>query len=227
MNMKALASVAALGVVAVPNLASAQLSANAGWVSHYIFRGFYQSESSASAGLDYETGGFYIGTWGADVGDGLEYDIYFGYGGGGDDFSWSIGYTGYRYTESSYDDDYDEINLGIGAGGFSLDVALGEYANYGPEVDYTYIGLGYALENGTSFLIAQTDFDGVGGAPSSDGIWLEVSHGWTVADDIDLTLTYLYSPDGDDPDSTIVLGDNPLATDALVFGISKGFSIGD
>ena len=226
MNKKALASVVALGVVGLPSMASAELSANAGWVSHYIFRGFYQSESSASAGLDYESSGFYIGTWGADVGDGLEYDIYFGYGGGSDDFSWSVGYTAYRYTESTYDDDYDEINLGIGAGGFSLDVALGEYANYGPEVDYTYLGIGYALENGTSFLLAQTEYDIPFGG-SIDGMWVEVGHGWTLADDLDLNVTFLYSPDGDDPNSTIVLGDNPFAEHALVFGISKGFSIGD
>ena len=32
------------------------------------------SISSASAGVDYEEGGFYIGTWAADVGDGLEID---------------------------------------------------------------------------------------------------------------------------------------------------------
>ena len=31
-------------------------------------------------GADYENGGFYIGTWAADVGDGLEVDYYFGYG---------------------------------------------------------------------------------------------------------------------------------------------------
>ncbi|HMB74658.1 MAG TPA: TorF family putative porin [Gammaproteobacteria bacterium] len=228
MNRKTLVSMTALGIVAVPSMAAAEFSANAGWVSHYIFRGFYQSESSASAGLDYESGGFYIGTWGADVGDGLEYDVYFGYGGGSDDFTWSVGYTAYRYTEDTYDDDYDEINLGVGFGGFSLDVALGEYSNYGPEVDYTYIGLGYALEGGTSFLIAQTDFDGVGGSSGADGIWFEASHSWTIADELELYATYLYSPDGDDPNSTIVLsGDNPFSEHALIFGVSAGFSIGN
>lgn len=206
--------------------AMAELSANAGYVSDYIFRGYYQEESSPSAGIDYEDdSGFYIGTWAADVGDGLETDFYFGYGGGNDDFSWSVGFTGYYYTEDTFDDTYQEINLGIGVGGFAADLALGEYDNFGASVDYTYLGLSYTLENGTSFLIAQTDYDGVGGSSGADGIWLEIGHSWELVEDVELSLTYLYSPDGDDPNSTIVLsGDNPLATDALVIGLTKSFS---
>ena len=66
----------------VPAVTMADLSANIGFVSDYVFRGIYQAPSSASAGIDYEhDSGFYIGTWGADVGDGLETDVYFGYGG--------------------------------------------------------------------------------------------------------------------------------------------------
>jgi hypothetical protein len=43
-----------------------------------------------------------------------------------------------------------------------------------------------------------------------------------------LTVTFLYSPDGDDPNSTIVLSqDNDLAQHNIVFGISKAISIGD
>lgn len=210
-----------------PAVSMADVSANVGWVSDYIFRGFYQEDSSASAGLDFESSGFYLGTWGADVGDGLETDLYFGYGGGNDDFSWSVGFTGYYYTEDTFDDTYQEVNLGIGAGGFSLDVALGQYDNFGSSVDYTYIGVGYELENGTSFLIAQTDYDGVGGSPGADGMWLEIGHAWDIGNDVELSLTFLYSPDGDDPNSTIVLSqDNPLAEHNIVFGISKGISIG-
>lgn len=227
MSKKSIYSLVAVGLLSVPAVSMAQLSANVGYVSDYIFRGFYQEESSPSAGLDYESSGFYIGTWWADVGDGLEQDLYFGYGGGNDDFGWSVGYTGYFYTEDTFDDTYQEINLGISAGGFAADVALGEYDNFGNSVDYTYLGLSYTLPVGTSFLIAQTDYDGVGGAPDSDGMWLEISHAWELMDDVELSVTYLYSPDGDEPDSTIVLsGDNPLATDALVFGLTKSFSFG-
>jgi uncharacterized protein (TIGR02001 family) len=178
MNKKVLAAAAAGFAAGAPAVAMAELSANVGYVSEYIFRGYYQEDSSASAGLDYEDdSGFYIGTWGADVGDGLETDLYFGYGGGDDDFSWSVGFTGYYYTEDTFDDTYQELNLGIGAGGFALDVALGEYDNFGVSVDYNYVGLSYTIESGTSFLLARTDYDGVGGSPGSDGVWFEIGHG--------------------------------------------------
>lgn len=228
MTTKKLAVVTALGLGAVPAVSMADLSANIGWTSDYIFRAFFQDESSAFAGLDYESSGFYVGTWWADVGNGLEQDLYFGYGGGNDDFGWSIGFTGYYYTEDSFDDTYEEINLGISAGGFAADAAIGEYDNFGAPVDYTYLGLSYTLETGTSFTIAQTDYDGVGGGSGADGIWLEIGHSWSLAEDVELGLTYLYSGDGDDPGSTILLSqDNALATDALVFGITKSFSLGD
>lgn len=228
MYKKVIATTALLTTAAIPAVTLAEGSANIGWASDYIFRGFYQEDSSASAGVDYETSGFYIGTWWADVGDGLEQDLYFGYGGGNDDFGWSIGFTGYYYTENTFDDTYQEINLGITAGGFAADVALGEYDNFGSAVDYTYIALSYTIEAGTSFKIAQTDYDGVGGSPGVDGIWLEISHAWTLMDDVELALTYLYSSDGDDPNSSIILSqDNVFATDALVFGITKSFSFGE
>jgi uncharacterized protein (TIGR02001 family) len=98
----------ALAGVSAP--AMADLSANVGYASEYYYRGYLQKESSASAGLDYETGGFYVGTWAADVGDGLEYDIYGGYGLELGDFTIGAGFTGYYYT-GEFDDTYEEINL--------------------------------------------------------------------------------------------------------------------
>ena len=70
--------------------------------------------SSASAGADYENGGFYVGTWAADVGDGLEVDLYAGYGFETEaGFSASVGFTGYYYT-GEFDDTYEEFNLNLG-----------------------------------------------------------------------------------------------------------------
>jgi uncharacterized protein (TIGR02001 family) len=60
--------------------AHADFSANLGYASEYHYRGIFQKNSSASGGIDYESGGFSAGTWAADVGDGLEVDGYFGYG---------------------------------------------------------------------------------------------------------------------------------------------------
>jgi len=141
--------------------AQADLSGNLGYMSEYHFRGILQKVSSVSGGLDYESGGFYVGSWAADVGDGLEVDGYFGYGTEVGDVSLSIGYTGYFYT-GDFDDTYQEINLGAGFGMLSLDVAIGEYDNFdGPTQDYTFYSLTFEKDGlyGTYGGFAQ-DFDG-------------------------------------------------------------------
>ena len=70
-----------LAVLLCSTTAAAEWSGNLGYASEYHYRGILQKNSSASGGLDYESGGFYAGTWAADVGDGLEIDGYFGFGG--------------------------------------------------------------------------------------------------------------------------------------------------
>ena len=78
------------------------ISYNVGFASEYWYRGVYQSESSVSFGADYETSNFYAGTWWADVDQGVEYDIYAGYGfsiGGADLY---IGATGYYYSDNFF-----------------------------------------------------------------------------------------------------------------------------
>lgn len=212
--------------------ANAELSANIGVMSDYIFRGIYQEDSSAFAGLDYENSGFYIGTWGADVGDGLETDLYFGYGGGNDDFTWSVGYTGYYYTDD-WDDTYKEINLGIGASGFALDVAIGEYDNFSaPKVDYSYLAISYSLDSGTSFTLARLDVDGYtfGGStvPDSDGMWIEIGHAWEIAEGTEIGMTFLYSNDADDPNTTIGFTETGnIADNAIVLSITKSMTLMD
>lgn len=46
---------------------AADLSANVGFNSDYIFRGVKLSPSSANGGVDLTAGGWYVGTWLADV----------------------------------------------------------------------------------------------------------------------------------------------------------------
>ena len=111
-------------LVMLSSVAQADWSANLGFASEYYCRGIFQESTSANGGLDYENGGFYAGTWTADVGDGLEVDGYFGYGFDVGDVSLSVGFTGYYYT-GDFDDTYQEINLGAGFGRLLLDVAVG------------------------------------------------------------------------------------------------------
>ncbi len=197
---------AGLATLLLASTAQADWSANLGYMSEYHFRGILQKVSSVSGGIDYESGGFYAGTWAADVGDGLEVDGYFGYGTEVGDVSLSIGYTGYFYT-GDFDDTYQEINLGAGFGVLSVDVAIGEYDNFtGPTLDYTY----YALT------VEQNGFYGTyaGFSQDADGEYLELGYGTSVADfDVGIAL--------------ILANDDLIGQDdeSLVFSIGKSFDL--
>ena len=71
MNTTAKTSLLGLLLV-IATQAQADVSANLGFASEYYYRGIFQESTSANGGLDYESGGFYAGTWAADVGDGLD-----------------------------------------------------------------------------------------------------------------------------------------------------------
>ncbi|NNF52032.1 MAG: hypothetical protein HKN59_06310 [Gammaproteobacteria bacterium] len=199
-------------LVSASGAAAAEFSANAGWVSEYIFRGVPQKTSSASAGVDFEEGGFYIGTWGADVGDGLEIDGYLGYTFEVEDFNFGIGGTGYYYT-GDFDDTYQEINLSFGFAKLSVDVAIGQYENFaGPTQDYTF----------TSATLEHNGFHGTVGNFSQDfdGTYVDVGYGFSVAEEVDVSVSWIYS----DKDLAFNAGEED---NTLVFGLSKSFSLSD
>ena len=121
--------------------AAPEWSANLGYNSEYIFRGIPQKTSSAFGGVDFAAGGFSAGAWTADVGDGLEVDLYTAYGIEAGDFGFSIGGTWYTYT-GDFDDDYLELNLGAAWKFLSFDVAIGKYDNFdGPTLNYQFYSL--------------------------------------------------------------------------------------
>ena len=195
-----------LGLLSVTGVANAEWSANVGFASEYHYRGILQKSSSANGGVDYETGGFYAGTWVADVGDGMEVDLYGGYSADVADVNLSVGFTGYYYT-GDFDDTYQEVNLGAAYGLLTLDVAVGQYDNFdGPTQDYTY----YALT------VEKNGFYGKYGGFSqdADGEYLEVGYGATVAD-IDLGVSLIFANDD-------LVGD---AEESIVFTISKAFDL--
>ncbi len=201
----ALSRVIITALLSLSFAAQADWSGNVGWASDYHFRGIFQSDSSASAGIDYEQGGFYAGTWAADVDDGLEVDGYLGYGGSYGEFNYGIGFTGYYYT-GDFDDTYQEINLSGGAGIFTLDVAIGEYENFsGPTQDYTFFSL-TAESNGFHGTVGSFSQD-------ADGEYFEVGYSTTVSD-IDLGVAVIFATDD-------LIGD---ADESLVFTIGKSFS---
>ena len=200
-----------LAFTAVPTVSMAQFSANFGMVSDYIYRGIFQSSSSASAGLDFEhDSGFYIGTWGADVGQGIETDLYFGVGGSAGDLGWGVGYTGYYYTDD-WDDTYEEFNFGVSYGGLALDIAVGEWGGFGAPEDYSFASVSYGFEGGAyiTFGTFGQDFSGSYG---------EFGYGFDF-NGVDLSMALVASSD---------LGPSQDGGDiALVFGVTKGISFGE
>lgn len=222
-----------LGALALaPGVSMAQWSANVGFMSDYVFRGVYQSATSAMGGVDYEhDSGFYAGTWWADVDDGLETDLYFGYGGEAGDFSYGIGYTEYLYTDY-FDSGYGEVNLGLGWMGLSLDVAIGEWdgaldSDTGAEIpgtdeDYTFTALGYEYE-GLYVTFGSWDWD-----ISEDYDYVEIGYGLTW-EGIDFSVALINSSDQafDVSGSPFVDDTGTTLTDnQFVFTISRAFDLG-
>ena len=198
-----------LTAVTAPALA-VDLSANIGYNSQYIYRGIPQSTSSVFGGLDLGTGGFYLGTWAADVDDGIEIDYYGGYGFEIGEFNFGIGATIYTYT-GDFDDTYKEVNLSAGWRFLTFDAAIGTYDNFdGPTQDYQFYSL-TAEHNG---------FYGKVGwfADDFEGTYVEGGYGNTLTIQetnlFDYAFAVIYS------DSTLLGGESETN---LVLTLSRGF----
>ncbi|ARN74134.1 TorF family putative porin [Oceanicoccus sagamiensis] len=205
--------VAATAFAGVSAPAMADLSANVGFASEYYYRGILQKESSASAGIDFEQSGFYAGTWAADVGDGLEYDIYAGYGMEFGDFSVSGGVTGYYYT-GEFDDTYEEVNLSAGWKFISVGYSVGEWDGFGESEDYDFIEV--TVEH-NGFYATYGEF-----GDDFDGDYIEVGYGAEVGG-FDLGVAGIFSSDelSDQEDSK----GEPTESEAIVFTLSKTFDL--
>ncbi len=246
MNKRVLAVAAVMSTAIVPAAAMAELSANIGYASEYIYRGVIQSGSTASAGVDYENNGFYIGTWAADLDLGIETDLYFGYGGETDGgFGYSVGYTGYFYTENdpadpsgAFWDTISEINLGVSYGIFALDVAVGQddapktFGWTTDSVDFIYSAITISPEVGPYYKYAMF-------GDQYKGSYLELGYSYDFMG-VDLGIAFVYNLDEKDTDNFGVdtpydpsVIDTPITflagggDSSLVFSIGKSFSIGD
>ena len=192
------------------------LSANVGLVSQYFFRGIAQtSTATASAGLDYEYGNFSIGTWAADVEDGLEIDFYGAYSLELENgLGLSIGGTSYQYT-GDFDSAYNEINLGASYGMFSVSYNVGQHkADSDLDIeksDYSFL----------SATIEHNGFYGTVGTWGKDfsGEYIELGYGTEVSG-IDLGVAVISYSKELQADWTI----EPEGGDqSLVFSIGKAF----
>ena len=200
----------------------AEVSANAGWVSQYYYRGLLQKTSSASAGLDVAVNSIYLGTWAADVGDGAEIDLYAGFGVDVNDMvSVSAGGTAYLYT-GEFDDTYLEANLGVGFGPVSFEYSFGTYENFDEDsLDYSFVGI-TAEQAGLFATVGAFGSDMALEGFGDEGQYLEAGYGFSAAD-LDFSISGIFNDsvlsgevDGSGEDTSEL---------TLVFGVSKTFEI--
>ena len=207
-------AVLAASTIAAPTMA-ADVSANVGFNSEYYYRGILQKGSSANGGFDVEQGGFYAGVWAADVGDGLEIDLYGGYNFEvSDDLTFTVGFTDYEYT-GEFDTVYREINLAASYKWLSIGYSDGYHeALDGVSDDEKYGFLEVTLEN--------NGFYGKVGSYSKDfdGEYFEAGYGTTISEiDFGVALIVNSKELSDEADSD----GNPATGEALIFSISKTF----
>ena len=210
----ALALLAPLGAVAQ----EAEVTANAGWVSQYFYRGIFQKTSSASAGLDVGVGALSFGTWLADVGDGTEIDFFGSVGVDVGEGSLSVGGTAYLYT-GEFDETYLEVNLGAGYGPLSVEFSIGQYDSppeggaIGDKQDYWFLGV-TAEHEGFYGTVAGFGMD-------FSGNYGEVGYGFSAAD-LDFTISGILN---DSALAAELPGQEKTPNLTLVFGISKTFGL--
>lgn len=188
--------------------AVAEVSYNVGYVSEYYYRGIMQKNSSASAGVDFEKDGMYVGAWTADVGEGLEYDLYAGYGMDVGEVSLGIGFTGYYYTDD-WDETYQEVNLSAGYGPVSIGYSIGEWDGDGGQ-DYDFLEIGIDL--GAGFYGTYGSF-----GDQFDGDYVEIGYGTTISE-IDLGVAIIFPSEELQGDE-----DSDADDEAIVFSIGKSF----
>lgn len=114
-------------------------SGNIAITSDYVFRGVSQTnqDPAVQGGFDWDSGaGFYIGTWASSLEFGddasLELDLYAGYAGSIENFSYDIGFLYYMYpSTSSVGYDFWEV---YGSAGYDFGVAsVSAGINYTPD----------------------------------------------------------------------------------------------
>ena len=191
--------------------AMAEWSANIGVVSDYHFRGIQQTESaSTSAGIDYAgSTGFYVGAWTAEVEDGLEVDLYAGYGVELESgITLDANFTTYQYT-GDFDSAYNEIGLGAGFGLFSVGYVQGKWDGVvgneaATEGDYSLITVG--LESGGwSATIGSYGQD-------AEGEYGEIAYGTEIGGfDVGVGL--------------VISGSDLDDSESLYFSVSKSFEL--
>lgn len=188
------ASIAAavIAAAAFAPVANAELSANLGISSMYLWRGVDLGDGSPAVhgGLQYDVSGAYVGIWGSsgDSSLGNEYDLYAGYGGEIGSFSYDLSVWNYNYSDyglsgapAPYQDDttgeLTEVILTLGYG----PVTFQYYDNVAGGSGYEY----YTLSATFGQFEAKVGFHD----PKEDGEMTHVDLTYAFNDNLSFTLS--------------------------------------
>ncbi|MFL2771926.1 MAG: TorF family putative porin [Rhodospirillaceae bacterium] len=223
-----LASAITTSVIAQDNSFPGEFSGNVTLTSDYVFRGFTQAneDPAIQGGLDWDSGaGFYAGTWASNVnfGDGdeasIEIDLYGGYTGEVENFSYDIGFLYYLYPGAAgvlnYDfwEVYGSIGYDLGLAAVSFGLAYSP-ENFGETDDGLYFQSGISVPLSDQFSIdVNLNYYDVDPAFGED--YLDWSVGGTLSfDGFDIDLRYV------DTDISNCAG---VCDGRAVFSISRTF----
>lgn len=198
----ALATTMALGALAAPGIASAEMSASASVASFYLWRGQDISAGApqVSGSLDYShESGAYAGIWASSEEGGTETDLYVGFAGEMGGFSYDLSIWEYLYPSD---------NALTGPGDSYSDSDLSEFV----------LGLGYADVGLTIYFGNDAGHDGTTGLPNSDYEYITLDY--TFGDFNILYGTWQYDEAGADESSHLTL--SYAVTDNFTFTVSKG-----
>lgn len=176
MKMNKIALSVGAAILGLTGIAQAEISANVGATSNYVWRGVTQTkdEAAISGGIDYANeSGVYVGTWASNINwgspatddTGVEVDFYGGYGGEMSGFGYDVGliYYGYpQHSDSDFVEFYGSVSYSVVTAGLAYTVS-GE--NDGGQFDdgdvYYYLSAGIDLDDGWSVggTVGYYDFD--------------------------------------------------------------------
>ena len=188
----ALASAMAMGAMAMPTVASADVDYSATVATMNLFRGTDASQGAAMSGdIKYSNSGFYVGAWAvsgkqgattAGSGNGYELDLFAGYSGEVAGIGYDVSYWDVDYPQIKGEKSYTEGDIALSYKDFSFMYAAG--LNSGAK--NTYMTLGYSMDK-FSVTYGMSD-DGASGKYS------HIDLGYAATD----KLTYTVSKSTDD-----------------------------
>ena len=143
----ALASAMAMGAMAMPTTASADVEYSASIATMNLFRGTDASDGTAMSGdIKYSIAGAYAGAWvvsGVDgAGTGHELDLFAGYSGEVAGFGYDVSYWDVDLPQVKGAKSYTELDVALSFKGASFMYAMG--MNSGAK--NTYMTLGYSMD---------------------------------------------------------------------------------